>query len=67
MFVLGATIQRCSNCESRHAAWQGFRLEQKAEERDNTILVVFLAVGGGLLFCAAVALWALRHAHRWPF
>jgi hypothetical protein len=66
LFVLGASILRCSNCETRLAAWKGRRLYLNANG-DNTFLIVSLAMFGGLFFCAAIALWALRRAHRWPF
>jgi hypothetical protein len=67
LFLLGAGIIRCSSCEIRQAVWKGFRMPLSTDETDNAYLLTFASVGGGLLFCLAIALLMLRRAHRWPF
>jgi uncharacterized protein (DUF983 family) len=67
LFLLGASILRCSSCEIRQAAWKNFRMQMNADETDSTFVVVFASLACGLLICVAIALWTLRHAHRWPF
>ena len=67
LFMLGATILRCPSCEIRQAALRNFRLQMNVAETDHTLVVVLASLVCGLLVCTAIALWTLRHAHRWPF
>ena len=67
LFMLGASILRCSHCDIRQAALGNFRLRMNVNETDNTFVIVFASLVCGLLVCTAIALWTLRRAHRWPF
>ena len=67
LFLLGASILRCSSCEVRQAAWNSFRMQLNSDETDNTYIIVFTTVMFGIVACAAIALFMLRRAHRWPF
>jgi len=67
LFLLGASIVRCSSCEIRQAAWNSFRMQLNTDETDSAFVVVFASLVCGLLLCLAIALWTLRRAHRWPF
>jgi hypothetical protein len=67
LFMLGASILRCSSCEIRQAALKNFRLQMNVDDTDNTFVVVFASLVCGLLVCTAIAIWTLRRAHRWPF
>jgi LSD1 subclass zinc finger protein len=67
LFLVGASILRCSSCEIRRAAWSNFRIPLNSDETDNTYVIVFATVSCGILICTAIALFMLRRAHRWPF
>lgn len=68
LFVLGASLYRCQNCELRYAHLRHWTISLRDPRNDDkTPYVVAIAIVGGLMACFAVALWTLRRAHRWPF
>lgn len=67
LFVLGGSLYRCQNCEIRHARLHKWTISLGDPREDNMPYVVAAAIFGGLVACVAVAIWTLRHAHRWPF
>ena len=69
LFVWGAEIRRCLNCNSRRAFFRTREIALKGTETapSKTELWVVSAIAGSLICCAALALWTLSHFYRWPF
>lgn len=67
LFVLGASVYRCHNCDARYAQLGAWTLNLGDSTVDRTPYWVATAITGGVLMLVAIALWALRRNHRWPF
>ncbi|HEV2199374.1 MAG TPA: hypothetical protein VGR73_06115 [Bryobacteraceae bacterium] len=67
LFVLGASVYRCHSCEARCAHLSRWTLSLGDPTEDHAPYWVAAAITGGALAVAAIALWALRRNHRWPF
>ena len=67
LFVLGASIYRCHGCDARYAQLGRWTLNLGDSTVDRTPYWVAAAITSGVLMLVAIALWALRRNHRWPF
>ena len=69
LFVLGASIARCPQCNARQALLRTLTipLHSKDSELDLGLRLLPYAFVAGVLTCIAIALWTLRRFHRWPF
>jgi len=65
--AVGATFYRCQRCEERYTKVfrRLVRIQEPRESKSHRL--VFAAIAAGFLCCLAVALYAQRVAHRWPF
>jgi hypothetical protein len=68
LFVWGAEILRCLRCSSRGAFFGNFTVRLSAGDgvpsSKGSGIKALVAIVGGVLACAVVALWTLRHFHR---
>jgi hypothetical protein len=67
LFVLGAFVYRCHSCDARYAQLGRWTLPLGDPTKDRTHYWIAAAIASGLLVVVAIALWALRRNHRWPF